>query len=72
MGAKYGANVDWFLADHEPWQLIEMQAYYRLEPFGDAWVRTARIEAAIINQYAEEKVNPYDLIPNEDNRPRSL
>lgn len=51
---------------------MEMQAYYRLEPFGDAWVRTARLEAAIINAAGpDDPVNPYDLIPNEHNRPKN-
>ena len=70
MGAKYGAKVDDFLADHEPRHLIEMQAFYRLHPFGDAWLRTAVVEAAIINKDNPEPVNPCELIPNEDNRPK--
>jgi hypothetical protein len=45
------------------------EAMYRLEPWGDDWVQAARIEAAIINKDNPEPVNPYDLIPNEDNRP---
>jgi hypothetical protein len=49
--------------------LAVWEAMYRLEPWGDDWVQAARIEAAIINKDNPEPVNPYDLIPNEDNRP---
>jgi hypothetical protein len=44
---------------------------YRLDPWGDDWTQAAKIEAAIINQYASDPVNAYDLIPNEDNRPKT-
>jgi hypothetical protein len=46
------------------------EAFYRLDPWGDDWTQAACIEAAIKNQHATDPVNPYDLIPNEDNRPK--
>jgi hypothetical protein len=51
--------------------LAEWEALYRLEPWGDDWVQTARLEAAIKNGYATTPVDPSELIPNEDNRPAS-
>ena len=51
-----------------PEEFIELQAAYRLDPWGDDWLQTARIEAAIINSNSTEPVSPCDLIPNEDNR----
>jgi len=42
---------------------------YRLEPWGDDWLQTAKIEAAIMNAFANANVCPTELIPNEDNRP---
>jgi len=53
----------------EPWQLRVWEAMYRLDPWGDDWTQAARIEAAIKNQYATDPIDPYELIPNEDNRP---
>lgn len=54
-----------------PAQLAEWEAYYRLEPWGDDWVQTARLEAAIRSANATSPVDPSELIPNEDNRPQS-
>lgn len=60
------------MSDLEPWEFNEWQAFYRLEPWGDDWVQAARIEAAIINANTTgDPVNPYDLVPNEDNRTES-
>lgn len=55
------------LADIEPWQFIELEAAYRLDPWGDDWTQTAHIEAAIKNTMGGGSVGPSELIPNEDN-----
>jgi hypothetical protein len=47
--------------------LLVWEAYNRLEPWGDDWVQTAKLEAAI-RQAAGEEVHPSELIPNEDNK----
>ena len=49
--------------------LAVWEAMYRLEPWGDDWLQAARIEAAVVNKDSSDPVSPYDLIPNEDNRP---
>ena len=59
------------LAAMLPEEFIELQAAYRLAPWGDDWLQTAHIEAAIINTNSTEPVSPYELIPNEDNRQAS-
>lgn len=63
-------DLDWnrALDGIEPWRLAVWEAYYRLEPWGDDWMQAAKIEAAILNGYEKEPVNPCDLVPNEDNR----
>lgn len=56
------------LEEIEPWQFTEWEAMYRLKPWGDDWLQTATIEAAIRNKDNPEPVHPLELIPNEDNR----
>lgn len=50
--------------------MAEWEALYRLEPWGDDWAQTARIEAAILSANSTTPIDPSKLIPNEDNRPQ--
>lgn len=69
-GARYGLDVDAFLADVTPAQFNEWLALYSLDPWGDDWVQTARLEAAIKNHSAsppETAASPADLVPTREN-----
>lgn len=67
-GGRYGLDVDAMLDDIEPWQFDEWQALYRLEPWGDDWVQTARLIAAIENSAgANPPTNPADIVPTAEN-----
>ena len=60
-------NVDAMLADMEPSQFNEWIAYHQLEPWGDEWVQTGTIAAAVHNSQGQ-KVSALDFIPGQSER----
>jgi hypothetical protein len=55
------------MSEIEPRQLDEWRAAYELEPWGDDWMQTARLEAAILNAFGGDPVCPAELIPTAEN-----
>ncbi len=48
-------------------EFTEWKAAWELEPFGDEWRRSTRIEAAVMNSFKGEDVDPVDaeaLLPH--------
>lgn len=74
-GGKYGLDVDAMLADVGREQFNEWIALYRLEPWGDDWMQTGTIAAAIHNMAGKvnkESVVASDFVPNVDRIPEGL
>lgn len=59
--------MDAVLRRIEPWQFDEWAAMYAIEPWGDDWAMAATVAGKIHNCLCEEKINPADLIPTEEN-----